>query len=361
MDPQRPLPPPPGDVDAELAFHVEMQTRRYMAAGLSREAARRKAIGRLGDLHRVRAACQALDIEGDSTMRLTALVSGARQNLRHAWRGLRRAPLFTVTAVATLALGIGATTAMFSVFHAVLLWSGTFFVDGRPTPEGQPDPHAEFAAASPGYFEAAGIRLLAGREFAATDRLGAAPVVVVDEHLARMYWPGEQAVGQRIDTDGRLDPSVATVIGVVEHVRNGGPRDDGEPQIYLPAGQYPARTASFVIRTATPPAVVAGVRAAVQAVDPALPVARLGLMDDVVARVFARDRFNALLLSVFAAVALLLAQDGDGSRLREQDPSPSCAKLPPRHCYGEVKTALAASLVPARRTIAQDPMQTLKS
>jgi predicted permease len=189
-------------------------------------------------------------------------------------------------------------------------WSGTFMIDGRPVPEGQPDPHAELATVQPGYFEALGIPLIDGRDFTPADRRGAPAVVVIDEELARRHWPGERAVGRRLDTDGLL-PEVATVIGVVAHVRNGGPRDDGEPQIYLPHRQLTVRTVSYAIRAAGQLApVIEGIRPAVQSVDPDLPVSRLGTMDVVAARVFARDRFNAILFGLFAAVALVLAVIG---------------------------------------------------
>jgi predicted permease len=190
-------------------------------------------------------------------------------------------------------------------------WSGSFAIDGRAVPEGQPEPHAEFASVMPGYFEAVGITRIEGRTFEPADRRGAPSVVVIDESLARTHWPGESAIGKRIDTDGRLLEPVATVIGVVRHVRNGGPRDDGEPQIYLSMLQAPQRLVFYVAQTTGDPRpLVAAIRPAMRDVDPGLPLQRVLPMDELTGQMLASDRFNALLLSAFAAIALLLAVIG---------------------------------------------------
>jgi predicted permease len=192
-------------------------------------------------------------------------------------------------------------------------WGASFVLEGAPA--GAPEPHAEYAVALPGYFRAMGVPLRAGRDFTADDKRGAPEVVIVDEILARRFWPGERALGKRVNLIGRPEGVYATVVGVVGHVRNGGPQEEGEPQIYMPLLQRPLTTTSIVVRRACPAAcdptaLAASVRERVRAIDPALPVARVATMDDVVAGAVTRERFSALLLGVFATAALLLAAVG---------------------------------------------------
>jgi putative ABC transport system permease protein len=189
-------------------------------------------------------------------------------------------------------------------------WSGTFTVEGEPTGPTVPLPHAEYAVAMPGYFHAARIPLIAGRDFETTDRPATPAVAVVDEELARKHWPNQSAINKRINADAQPG-EWATVIGVVGHVHNVGPQSEGEPQLYLPYLQHAARTMSVVARTTAPiSSIAAPVRAAIKSLDADLPVAKLGSMDDIVFRALSKQRFNTLLLGVFAATALILASIG---------------------------------------------------
>jgi putative ABC transport system permease protein len=191
-------------------------------------------------------------------------------------------------------------------------WGGTVILENRPA--GLPEPHAEYAVAMPGYFGTIGIPIVEGREFSDRDVTGAMPVAMVDEQFARQYWPGESAVGKRVSPFGALppgDPRWATVIGVAGHVRNGGPRKDGEGQFYLPALQKPELTLYFVVRAAGSDAPLPGaIRQTVRALDPQLPIGRLSSTPALIGRVVAPERFNMLLLSIFSAVALAIAAVG---------------------------------------------------
>jgi putative ABC transport system permease protein len=159
-----------------------------------------------------------------------------------------------------------------------------------------------------------GITLREGRDFTDADTAAMPPVVVVDDVLAKQYFPNESAIGTRVNfggpiTDGKTPWS--TIIGVVDHVRNIGPRTSGEGQYYMAALQKSEFTIFFVTRPAAGATPIApAIRSAVRELDPRLPIARLEPIDAVVTRATARERFAVLLLSGFGLVALVLAGIG---------------------------------------------------
>jgi putative ABC transport system permease protein len=188
-------------------------------------------------------------------------------------------------------------------------WSGSFDVEGLP-PETQEGPHAEYAVSLPGYFHLMGIPFVEGRDFAPTDNAKAPLVVIVDETLAHKYWPAESAIGKRINA-GSPRGTWSTVIGVVKHVRTIGPQKESEPQLYHPVAQYSTPMLFPVARVSTRPASLnAAFRSAVHAIDHDVAVSRMRPLGDVVAGAIAQQRFNLFMISVFAAVALVLATVG---------------------------------------------------
>jgi predicted permease len=188
-----------------------------------------------------------------------------------------------------------------------------FIAEGRPRPEPGRNPSADRRAATPGYFEALGIPLRRGRLFRDGDAAEAPRVAVIDETLARTYWPGADPIGKRFHR-GSADtkkPNWITVVGVVGNVRNSGLHVEPRPQVYLPETQDTFSVMSLAVRTkGDPRRLAAAVRAAVHAVDPDQAVSDVMTMEEMVDRALAGRRFNLVLLSLFAGLALVLSVVG---------------------------------------------------
>jgi putative ABC transport system permease protein len=194
-----------------------------------------------------------------------------------------------------------------------------FIVEGmaRPALDGKSGgmPLGDRREATPGYFEAMGIRLQSGRLFRDGDGdgngNGSPRVAVVDETLARTYWPGADPIGKRIHRGdfGDKDPKWITVVGVVGNVRNSGLHVEPRPQLYLPHVQ--SRQMSIAVRTqGDPERLIKPVSEAIHAIDPDQPVSEIMTMDQMIDRSLAGRRFNLVLLGLFAGLAVVLAAVG---------------------------------------------------
>jgi putative ABC transport system permease protein len=184
----------------------------------------------------------------------------------------------------------------------------------RPEPPKGDEPLAQRNSADAHYFDTMQIPLLSGRVFTEQDQAGSPPVVVINQTLARRYWPDDDPIGKpiRIVDSNSTDSSFsATVAGVVGDVKHGSLDEKSTPQIYLSFAQNPFIFATLVVRTQSEPmSMAAAVRSAVWSVDKDQPVWKVRTAQFLINRDLGPRRFMMALLVGFAALALLLATIG---------------------------------------------------
>jgi putative ABC transport system permease protein len=201
------------------------------------------------------------------------------------------------------------------------IWGYPFAVEGRPRPRPGESPVAAYRVVLPGYFRAMHLAIVQGRDLTESDRLGAPGVVLVNEWLARHYWPGEEPLGKRIIIGDPQDPaSVLTVVGVVKNAVRHEWTAAPEEEVYVPylqtreylqdPGAHVGEMTLVVRTRGEPTALAPAVEREVWALDRAVTISEVQTMERVVAEATAQPRFNLLLLTVFAAVALILAAVG---------------------------------------------------
>jgi putative ABC transport system permease protein len=188
--------------------------------------------------------------------------------------------------------------------------TGSFTIAGRVTRPGDPGAHGRLRVVTPGYFPALRIPLKRGRLLTEHDRAGTLPVVVVDENLAREYWPGEDPVGRQIRRGaGPGDGPWQTIVGVVGNVKHSSLSEDlSKGTIYYSLFQEAVPFATIVVRSRADTGLLArAIPRAVAGVDAAQPVFDVRSLEEDVLRSLAPQRFVAQLLVFFAAAALFMA------------------------------------------------------
>ena len=187
-----------------------------------------------------------------------------------------------------------------------------FEVEGQPAPiDASQVQTADFRVITPDYFRAMGIPILKGRSFTDGDRAETTYSIIIDDSLARRTFPGEDPIGKRIDEQGaRSEHGFATIIGVVGGIKHTDVKASPRPTMYVAAAQSPWPYMTLVVRANDPASLTPLVRREVWAVDKDQPLADIATMDQLFTKAVAPQRFNMLLVGLFAALALTLAAIG---------------------------------------------------
>lgn len=202
--------------------------------------------------------------------------------------------------------------------------SSGFYIDGRRAPERADEQRTHFRSVSSEYFNVLGISVVSGRAFSDRDDPSAPRVAIINETMARRYWPGENPIGRRLALDletMRFFPDrppvidvpsgMREIVGIVRDIRHESLNSAAVPEMYMPFLQRPVTNMTLVVRTSQDEtALIAPARAAIREVDPDQPVARVDTLSNLVRTSIAQPRANSVLLSCFAAVAVLLSVIG---------------------------------------------------
>ncbi|HEY6414087.1 MAG TPA: ABC transporter permease [Edaphobacter sp.] len=190
--------------------------------------------------------------------------------------------------------------------------SGSFTIQEKPTQEGEPGPHADQRTATPGYLAAMQIPLMQGRWFTESDRADTQQVAVIDDVLARAYWPGQNPIGAHLRRGTSLNSPWIEVVGIAAHVRRDSLEvDENKGVVYRPLEQQPTAMTSFVVRSkGDPQAVESTLLTAVRSVDATEAIYDLRTLNSLVQQSLGARQLLVWLLSLFGGLALLLAAIG---------------------------------------------------
>jgi putative ABC transport system permease protein len=185
-----------------------------------------------------------------------------------------------------------------------------FNIEGRPPVAPENEPSTNYYSITPDYFRAMGIRLIRGRVFTSQDDAKAPRVAIINETMARQYFPNEDPIGKRINIT--IAPQAwREIVGIVADIKQYGVDQPTSAQSYEPFAQVPFSSLNVVIRTKGSPAAMLGaLRPTVYAVDKDQPIGAIRPLEEIVADSISRQRFAMTLLTVFSTVALVIAAVG---------------------------------------------------
>lgn len=185
-----------------------------------------------------------------------------------------------------------------------------YYVEGRPREPDNQLPQTNYSAVSADYFKAMRIPLIAGRTFSDRDNQQSPRVAIVSAELVQRVFPGENPIGRRININTGPE-NFREIVGVVGDVTQQGLVRGSSPHVYEPFSQAPSNFMTLIVRGASDPnALVPAIRSQVLELDHELPLQRVTTLDKIIANSIRQQRFASVVLSVFAAVALVLAVAG---------------------------------------------------
>ena len=208
--------------------------------------------------------------------------------------------------------GVQSAAAVDNVPFGVNAFNTSFMIEGRPVPAVTERPRAFYRVISPNYFRTMGIPFHRGNEFTDRESAEMPGVAIINETAARKYWPGEDPIGRKIKR-GRPESKNpwVTIVGIAGSASQLSLREESQPEIYVPYLQNTTPNFSLVVRTTSDPKTITGaIRREVWTADKDLPASNMKLMDELISNSTAQPRFYVILLTVFAALALILAAVG---------------------------------------------------
>jgi predicted permease len=181
-------------------------------------------------------------------------------------------------------------------------------IDGRSVGASDSGTTANYYRITPQYFRSMGIPLISGRFFSQQDTANSLPVVIINETMAKRFFPSEGPIGRRIDISGPT--YLRQIIGVVGDVKQTGLKAAVGPQVYEPFAQKPSPSFNVIVRGPNSGLLAAAIRDQVSALDREQSISKISTMKETVAGSMSGDRFAAILLGIFSALALILAAVG---------------------------------------------------
>ncbi len=255
------------------------------------------------------ARLQAIDPGFDSTNLLTVKVSlpGSKYREDHQRVNFFRQSLERIRALP----GVSRASAISFLPFAAGGAGTSFTIVGRPQPAAGESPVTDVRVIDPDYFRTMSIHLLRGREFTPLEATEARHVVIVNEAMARMYFPDEDPIGKKLVINMMDDPVPSEIIGIVRDVKHQGLDIAPRAMTYWPHPELAYGGMMLVVKAQSDPMnLVAGVQREIQSLDRDQPIADVRTMEGLLSDSVSKTRFSMLLLTIFAAVALILAAVG---------------------------------------------------